>query len=400
MIRTAFLRRLYDAANMQRWNDQARPVDMRELDKQAHKMMIAYVLGKYAERAKWFDWTTLIEYGLFELLHRIVVTDLKPQLYDRIRHDAASFAKLNQYVWKQIEPALLPLDRGFATRFKAHLRKQNGRDPNKRIIDAAHYYATRWEFDLIERTNPLGYNVQAIRQELDQKMSEFTDMPGTTDLTGDSNIKTFVDLCGQLRFQIRWSHLHRVPRTSVLGHVLIVAIISYFFSLEAKACPQRRANNFLTGLFHDLPEALTRDIINPVKKSSLELERLVKRYERTEMKKVYRLTPRPWHQQLHFFTENEFSSVVTVGGRTIEQTSDTINKKYNADRYNPRDGLLVKAADDLAAYMEAFLAQEYGIASTPLLIARQSLEEKYEGQVIGGIDLQSIYDDIRQSHEQ
>ncbi len=32
----------YSMQSMQRWNDKIRPVDLRELDKQAHKMIIAY----------------------------------------------------------------------------------------------------------------------------------------------------------------------------------------------------------------------------------------------------------------------------------------------------------------------------------------------------------------------
>ncbi|MGZ7169402.1 MAG: HD domain-containing protein [Halobacteriota archaeon] len=33
-----------------------------------------------------------------------------------------------------------------------------------------------------------------------------------------------------------------------------------------KRCYRRRFHNFFGGLFHDLPEALTRDIISPVKR--------------------------------------------------------------------------------------------------------------------------------------
>ena len=37
MITSGLLKRLFDAAYMQRWNDQIRPVELTELDKQAHK---------------------------------------------------------------------------------------------------------------------------------------------------------------------------------------------------------------------------------------------------------------------------------------------------------------------------------------------------------------------------
>jgi len=52
-------------------------------------------------------------------------------------------------------------------------------------------------------------------------------------------------------------------------------------------------------------------------------------------------------------------------------TSDTITASYNQDRYNPVDGELVKAADDLAAFMEAYLALQNGISNSQLQTAVQ-----------------------------
>jgi len=60
----------------------------------------------------------------------------------------------------------------------------------------------------------------------------------------------------------------------------IVAITSYILSLENNPCPKRLYNNFFTGLFHDLPEVLTKDIISPIKISVEGLEGIIKDYER------------------------------------------------------------------------------------------------------------------------
>ena len=56
MLRKPLLLKIFDAANMQRWNDKIRPVELRELDKQAHKMVIAYLIGKCEEDTEGFDW--------------------------------------------------------------------------------------------------------------------------------------------------------------------------------------------------------------------------------------------------------------------------------------------------------------------------------------------------------
>ena len=57
---------MFEAAHIQRWNDHIRPQGFTELDKQAHKMMILYILARYEEQdhgAK-LDWQELIE-GVF-----------------------------------------------------------------------------------------------------------------------------------------------------------------------------------------------------------------------------------------------------------------------------------------------------------------------------------------------
>ena len=61
--------------------------------------------------------------------------------------------------------------------------------------------------------------------------------------------------------------------------MLTVAIFGYFFSIEVNACEKRLQNNFFTALFHDLPEALTRDIITPVKYCVDELSEIIAEYE-------------------------------------------------------------------------------------------------------------------------
>jgi putative hydrolase of HD superfamily len=49
MIKKELLERFFEAANMQRWNDHIKPVELTELDKQSHKMVFAYVIAKFEE---------------------------------------------------------------------------------------------------------------------------------------------------------------------------------------------------------------------------------------------------------------------------------------------------------------------------------------------------------------
>ncbi len=394
MVSKELITRIYDAAYMQRWNDQIRPVELTELDKQSHKMIIAYMLGKFEEDNKDFSWIDIIEGGLFEFLQRLVITDLKPQVFYKIKEDRTKYKLLNDWVYMQLEGVISPLGDALCKRYRDYF-STNAETVNSRILSAAHFHATKWEFDIIERANPAGYEMEKIKANLQAQQQKYYDVKGVKELTLYPQFSSFIDLCGLLRFQLRWSHVHRVPKTSVLGHMLIVALLSYLLSLQIGACQKRCINNYFTGLFHDLPEALTRDIISPVKHSIEGLCSLIKQYEKEQMQeKVYPLIPQGWHREMRMFTEDEFSSIITLGERVENKSSDDISKNFNRDEFNPRDGELVKAVDDLAAFMEAYLAKENGILCKELERAQDDIQERYRTRIIAGIDFGGIYKNL------
>ena len=394
VIRKALLLKIFGAAYMQRWNDKVRPVELVELDKQAHKMIIAYFLGKFEESTEGFDWVSVIEGGLFELLQRLVITDLKPPIFYKIKSDRAKYGKLNDWVFKEIQPVISPLGAEFSVRFRDYFASTD-ETPARSVLNAAHFYATKWEFDILERANPGGYEIGSIKESLDRKQEEYAGLKGMAGLRENGRYRSFLDLCGQLRFQTRWSNLHRVPKTSVIGHSLFVALLSYLFSIQVGACRRRSINNYFTGLFHDLPEVLTRDIISPVKRSVEGLDELIKEYEKEQMdKEVYGLIPREWHADIRMFTEEEFTSIVHVNGRRKKVASAEISGKYNEDGFNPRDGELVKAADSLAAFIEADVAIKNGSYSPEFQEAKMAFRNMYGRADIAGINFGEIYADF------
>ncbi|MCU0586877.1 MAG: HD domain-containing protein [Syntrophobacteraceae bacterium] len=394
MLRRALLLKLFSAATMLRWNDKIRPMDLTELDKQAHKMVLAYFLGKWEEERGELDWIGIIEGGLFELLQRVVLTDLKPPLFYRIKSDPARYGRLNDWVGEQLSPILSPLGAAFQRRFREYFDEPED-GVHHRVLDAAHLSATCWEFDILYRMNPGGFEMEAIRERLSTALEPFGDLAGMARLREDDASRRFIDLCGQLRFQVRWANIHRAPRTSVLGHSLIVAFVAYLFSMQVGACRARRINNFFTGLFHDLPEVLTRDVISPVKRSIEGLDAVIKEYEREMMDQdFYGLLPPAWRMEMRLFAEDELENVARVDGESRRVGSGEIGRLYNEDRYSPRDGELVKASDRLAAFIEAYLAIRNGSAAPDLHEAFWAIRSEQSHLHVAGIDLGGIYADF------
>ncbi|MFA5319504.1 MAG: HD domain-containing protein, partial [Candidatus Paceibacterota bacterium] len=336
------------------------------------------------------------EGGIFQFFHRLILTDLKPQLVLKIKEDGTRYKELNNWVYKQAESFFRPIGNDFCDRFRNFLiNLPNPKDNiNTNVLHAAHFYATKWEFNIIERANPNGYEISDIKKRLQDELEKNYNLDGVTHLALYSDLRNFIDLCGELRFQIRWGHLHRIPKTSVIGHMLIAAILTYFFSLEVKACEKRCINNFFSALFHDLPEVLTKDVINPVKRSIQGLDEIIKDYEKSEMEKIYKLIPKEWHAEMRSFTEDEFSSIVKINEETRTISSDEINKKYNEDIFCPRDGEIVKASDDLAAFLEAYIALDNGVKNNQFQEAKNFLREKYKGKTISDIKFSDIYADF------
>ncbi len=396
MISKQLLKLLFEAAAIRRWNDHIRPEHFTELDKQAHKMVYAYVLGKMEEgdRGASIDWGALIEGGLFEFFHRIVLTDIKPPIFHKLMAEKGE--QLNRWVLEKIDEEIAPLGGGFLERMVRYYESSEQNTLEKKILKAAHYLATNWEFRIIYHLNANLYGLEETKQAIENQLEEHYDLAGVQKINLKKKTGHFLDLVGQLRFQQRWAQSPRVPPTSVLGHMLIVAILAYLSSLEIGACPVRRYNNYFGGLFHDLPEVITRDIVSPVKRSVAGLEDLIKEIEQWQMEgRIYPLLPASWHGEIKYFTENEFQSKILEEGRVVFKSSESINAHYNRDGYCPLDGEIIRVCDQLAAYMETYLSITHGISSPHLLEANRELHEQYRDKTLAGLDFGRMFRDFK-----
>jgi putative hydrolase of HD superfamily len=181
----------------------------------------------------------------------------------------------------------------------------------------------------------------------------------------------------------------------------MVATLVYFFTADLQFCKKRMYNNFFCGLFHDLPEAVTRDIISPVKKSSPEFDKLISDLEKTlAEQEIFPHVEQDWIEELKYFTQNEFENKIMVNN-TIKtgQTNSEITEKYNKDEFNPLDGNIVRWADQLAAYLEAWHSINNGIKSQELVSSAISISNKYLNSDINFIDIKTLYKEYQKKLE-
>ncbi len=402
IVNFSLVNEMFRGFHIQRWNDRLRPMELIELDKHAHKMIIAYVLGKYEEaRGNVVNWELLIRDGIYELLRRIIISDIKSPIFREIKRHAEVYAKLNQFIFKELEPKIE--DAIIKEELRKYLLEENSDEQSPedkltcRILNAAHIYASYWEFQIVRYANPNNYQNVKIESDLMHDINNYSDLDGIKKIISRHTITNFIDLCGQLRFQVRWAQTPRVPKTSVLGHSMLVAAISYFFTRDLPNCPKRIYNNFFGGLFHDLPEAVTRDIISPVKKSSREFDELISDLEQTlAEQEIYPHVEQSWIKELKYFTHDEFSNKIVQKNKIKSQlTIDAISELYNSDEFSPIDGELVRAADHLSTFLEAWNSINNGIKSEELTSAAQKLSDMYKYKSIGKIPLKTLYSSFK-----
>lgn len=412
-IRKSLLQFIFSGANMRRWNDKLRPVELFELDKQAHKMIVAFLLwqqnathlSEEEHRRMGID---IIEGGIFDYFYRLIITDIKPPVFYRIKANKEHYAELTAWALKELEPRIRPLDEDFWQRLvRYHQRPaEEANRLSDRILSAAHMYASRWEFSLIEPLNGFDEEIKEIGPSFNRRLLALKDVEGVNELLAGSGtaLARMANLCGQLRFQIRWAQTPRVPATSVLGHMFIVAVYAYLFSLYLDGCAQRRINDFYCGLFHDLAELLTRDIITPVKRSVAQLPEIIHQYEDEELHSKI-LDPLEQEgcghirERLAYYlglaSQSEFSDTCRVDGTILKQDGfPSLQENFNSDEYDPKDGQLIKACDTLAAFIEAYSSIHNGMGSPHLYEAMARMRRECSGIRLGSFSMAPLLADF------
>ncbi|WP_066346099.1 HD domain-containing protein [Aliarcobacter cryaerophilus] len=392
MINPKIIEYIFSSASIQRWNDYPRMVDLVELDKQAHKFIIAYFIAKLEDD---INFTHLIEAGIFEFLRRVVVTDIRPDVFRKALQQKSK--EINTWVVGKLKSSIENIENGnFLQKFEEFLNDPNMYKKERFILKAASYLSTKWEFSIVYQTSQFLSDIEDVKKAVDAEIEDYYELIGVRKIALNKKLAKIVDLSGRLRFQKRWAQTPRIPETSVLGHMLTVALFSYFYSLEVKACDKRLQNNFFTALFHDLPEALTRDIISPVKYSVDELSEIIAEYEVAKIEDdILPNIPINIQEEFSYILgiskgiKEEFANKVKIDGNITEV--DDINK-YNLDKYEAIDGLALKQCDKLSAFVEASLSISHGIKSKELISGKKEILKGLKK--INGVDFKQIALDI------
>lgn len=404
MLDKKFILKIFEGFSIQRWNDLVRPFDLVEMDKAAEKMVAAYIIAKYEEsQGHRIDWEWMIYASLFDLLKKIALCDIKSPVQQMIRAKyPAEYKKLNEWVLSKYTSIIS--DDELLSRFSAYLDSESDFEKKEftlteRVLEAAHKFSSLRELEMIAPVNEKE-RIEPIHWQLRNNLQDYTDLKGVKMLVNREQPFQLIMKIEQLRFQTRWNRTPRVPRTNVLGHCFFVAVITLLLLRDSqdKPCPKRLFNDFFCGLFHDLPESVTRDIISPVKQATNELPGIVKQIEDELVRaELVPLMDSFYVDEILYFTNDEFQNRILVTELDGQQSSQVVSfeelcDNYNSDVHSPVDGKLVRLADHLSAFLEAESSIKFGITSKQLTGGRDNILKSYSSSTkINGIDAMQLF---------
>ena len=380
MISKEFVEQLFKTSTIQRWTDHIRPLDLTALGKHAHALTIAWVLGRRAETEAielWsIDWDYLIRGSLYELLRVSVLTDIKSPVLDEIRSDSKKWERVNNAVLDELGKKLPSLPIWFSEDMRDYYADRHSTPERWNaywLLRAASALATAWEFCLIETSNPFLHDLAETKQNVEESVRAYQYIPAVLDIHEHRNeLGRFSNLCGRLRFQLRWSQTPILPQRPVLDHELLVGYLAY--ACVAKEQTQlnsaemwERYHAFFGALFHDLPEVLTRDIISPVKAiDGGAIGDIVSEIEREWFEKTFRpMLPKRLYHELRFLALDEFKPK-----NWPPMDWPSYLPHLDEHRHGTRHpGPVIEACDKFAGFMEAYYSFTFGVTSPNLRVA-------------------------------
>lgn len=358
-------KKLFDGFMILRWTDFIKPKEFTQIEKSATQAVLSYIIGKeYEERTGVsLDWEFIVRSNIFGLLSKIATSDIKATISSRIKSEHAEELKeyiLGIYYDENGEFKYRPKNVVSKADFENYVDKGDTEDKIEyKICFVAHKFATYREFCYIENLNSFSPDTEIVKNEINP--STFIEKVDDEHLKAiirkledrNDELFTFISYFEKLRPQIRWSQTCRLPQTTVLGHSMYVAVLTYFAAKEMQIVANESTvvvNSFFAALFHDLPESLTRDIISPVKRSIKQFESKLSEYEYQLVceKVVDKIRDRKWSE--HF--------MLLLGEH---------DKKFLP--FDDRRGVLgelIETVDKIAAFIEAKMSIELGVSSDDL----------------------------------
>lgn len=279
MIGTTLQMMLTKWLAMKRWNNYPRVEDISHMDHIGFVIHVSLFLAYLEEKqGNKVDREFLLKRIIFQSFSKLVLSDISSGTRDYImRFDAEIFAKIE----KKSLDAILQLEAPEYIKIDIkNILNDTQHTLEHKIISAAKEYSAYRECLVNQKVFEDMYEVpfRSIQKQLEQLRGELRSFDV---LLGNDNYIKFLSHIRRLSHSMRWNQERRIYPISVMSHLVIITYIVYIIGM----IENHSGKNYdleelmLRTIYHDIPEAITGDIITPTKKSVEWFDTLLERVE-------------------------------------------------------------------------------------------------------------------------
>lgn len=320
--------------SMKRWNNYPRIEDISLLDNLGYSLHIALFLAQIEEsNGEKINKEFIIKRIVFNSFKSLILSDINSWTKNYIeKNDLEIFETL----WKKAVSYILSFD--WPKYIKDDiLETLSNKSFNKEllIINWAKKIAWLQEAQINAKIYPDIYEIPL--NEINKSLKELSiKLPSLEKLLNNSKSIKYILNIRRLSHCTRWNQQNRIFSISVMAHLAFITFITYILVMienhNSKRYPLE--DMLLRALYHDIPEAITWDIITPTKKAVPWFNKLLEKVELDMM-----------NDFLFCHISNEYREKIAP---------------YMLDPFNWSDWKLVKCADILSALFEAKIEVNYG----------------------------------------
>lgn len=270
---------LTSGISIKRWNNFPRIEDISHLDNVWFILHVAMFLAYLEEKnGNKIDKEFLIKRILFNSIKILVMSDINSWTRSYIE-------KVNKDVFNELEQKVYDYILSFdAPEFIKEDMKNTISNKEKilelSIISAARRYASYKECLINRKIYEEMYEVpyKEIMASLDEKRKNLKSLD---ELLKNSNYEKYLLNIRKLSHSFRWSKQKRIFPVSVMAHLVLTTFLSYIIGMieNNKWWDYDIFKMMLKGMYHDISEAMTWDIITPTKKAVPWFEEILQKVE-------------------------------------------------------------------------------------------------------------------------
>ena len=320
----------YRWLSIRRWNNYPRIEEFMENEHLSLKLQLSYIVVKILQE-KWKQVNLLYIYknifwnNFFTFIYSDIKFDVKKylrknykeinfKLYEQIYNffneldlPDSLLKDFNDIIWNQVWDKLF----------------ENKYELEDNIISFVKVFEVKLELENNVKFYPLAY--EWILPKIEEDIVKYWELIWFDEW---EILKKYAWSLIKLKFAYRWNRMNRDTSVSVLSHLFLVFMFSYFL-WNLKWFDDKQLEQILTiSLLHDIPEALTWDVITPTKKAV------------------------PWFSQALEEIETKLVDEKIISLFSNYSFKEEL-KKYTLDPFEWEIGKIAKYADNLSAMFEA-----------------------------------------------